>query len=194
VRTWDDGTAADPRLAALVRGYRERLGDLATRTVAIAREPITRQPGTDGTSALGRLVCESMRAAAGADVALVPPDWLRADLPAGPLTYAQLFDAEPFGNDLIRMEMTGADLQAVLDEQDAPGQPRLATSGLPAHIDPDTRYSVVAGEFLAAGGEGFTAMLRGTHRRRLGKDVDALAAYAGHALGFDAPSPAEERP
>jgi 5'-nucleotidase, C-terminal domain len=62
---------------------------------------------------------------------LIAPDWLRADLPAGPLTYAQLFDVEPFGNDLIRMEMNGADLKAVLDQQDAPGQPRLVASGLP---------------------------------------------------------------
>jgi 2',3'-cyclic-nucleotide 2'-phosphodiesterase (5'-nucleotidase family) len=39
---------------------------------------------------------------------------------------------EPFGNDLIRMEMNGADVKAVL-EQDAPGQPRLVARGLPAH-------------------------------------------------------------
>jgi 5'-nucleotidase len=112
----------------------------------------------------------------------VPPDWIRADLPAGALTYSDLFDVQPFGNELIRMQMSGADLQAVLDQQDVPGQPTLIATGLPAQIEPGVDYSVVAGEFLAAGGEGFSAMTRGTDRRPVGKDVDALAAYAASLL------------
>jgi 5'-nucleotidase len=114
---------------------------------------------------------------------LVPPDWIRADLPAGPLTYSDLFDVQPFGNELIRMQMSGADLQAALDQQSAPGQPALIASGLPAPIKPGENYSVVASEFLAAGGEGFSAMTRGTDRRPVGRDVDALAAYAASGAG-----------
>jgi 5'-nucleotidase len=166
----------------MVERYRARLGDLATRQIAFASAPITRQPGPDGTSALGRLVADSERAAAHAQIAFVPPDWIRADLPAGALTYSDLFDVQPFGNELIRMQMSGADLQAVLDQQDVPGQPTLIATGLPAQIEPGVDYSVVAGEFLAAGGEGFSAMTRGTDRRPVGKDVDALAAYAASLL------------
>jgi 5'-nucleotidase len=183
VHAWDDRVEPDPRVAKMVERYRARLGDLATRPIAFAPAPITRQPEPDGISELGRLVADSERATAHAQIALVPPDWIRADLPAGRLTYADLFDVQPFGNELIRMKMSGADLRAVLDEQSAPGQPELIASGLPARIEPHEDYSVVAGEFLAAGGEGFSAMTRGTDRRRVGKDVDALAAHAASGGG-----------
>ena len=105
----------------------------------------------------------------------MPPDWVRADLPAGPLTFADLFEVQPFGNEIVRMRMSGSDLQEVLREQAAPGQPELLAAGLPGRIDPDASYVVAASDFLAAGGEGFTAFTRGTGRVVAGKDVDALA-------------------
>jgi 5'-nucleotidase len=166
----------------MVEGYRDRLGELATRTLAYAPEPITRTPGAGSVNRLGTLVAESERAAAHADVGFVPPDWVRADLPAGRLTYADLFDVQPFGNELIRMTMSGSDLQAVLDEQDAPGQPRLISSGVPEQVDPGADYTVVASDFLAAGGEGFKAFRRGRDSRPAGKDIDALVAYAERVL------------
>jgi 5'-nucleotidase len=176
VRTWDDEVEPDARLTAMVEAYRARLGELATRPVAHTPKPITRTPGPDGPNELGWLVAESQRRAARADVAFVPPDWVRADLEAGPLTYADMFDAQPFGNQVMRMRMTGADLRAVLSEQDEPGQPELIAAGLPARIDPDASYVVAASDFLAAGGEGFTAFTRGTEREAVGKDIDALVA------------------
>jgi 5'-nucleotidase len=184
VRTWDDapGIRPDPRLAAMVEGYRDRLGDLATQTLAYAPEPITRAPGQGSPNRLGTLVAESERSAAHADIAFVAPDWVRADLPAGRLSYADLFEVQPFGNELIRMTMSGADLQAVLDQQRAPGQPLLIAGGLPQTIDPGADYTVVACDFLASGGEGFSAFTRGRDRTPAGKDIDALVAYAERLL------------
>jgi 5'-nucleotidase len=138
-----------------------------------------RTPGPDGRNELGWLVAESQRRAAHADVAFVPPDWVRSDLPAGPLMYADLFEVQPFGNDVVRMRMTGAEIQAVLDEQERPDQPELIAAGLPARIDPDASYVVAASDFLAAGGEGFSAFARGTERQPVGKDIDALVELFG---------------
>jgi 5'-nucleotidase len=176
VRTWDDEVEPDPRVASMVGGYRAQLGDLATRAVAFAPEGVTRTPGPDGPNELGWLVAESQRRAADADIGFVPPDWVRADLDPGPVTYADLFDVQPFANQIVRMRMTGADLQAVLDQQDLPGQPELIAAGLPQRIEPERSYVVAASDFLAAGGEHFTAFTRGTDRETLGKDVDALQA------------------
>jgi 5'-nucleotidase len=173
-RTWDDEVAPDPRVSAMVERYRTALGDLATRPVMFAAEPITRSAGPNGPNELGWLVAESQRRAAHADVAFVPPDWVRSDLPAGPLTYADLFEAQPFGNDVVRMRMSGRDLQAVIDEQQRPGQPELVSAGLPAAIEPNRSYVVAASSFLAAGGEGFKAFTRATRRETIGKDIDAL--------------------
>ncbi|HEX4735837.1 MAG TPA: 5'-nucleotidase [Thermoleophilaceae bacterium] len=122
------------------------------------------------------LVAESQRRLAHADIAFVPPDWVRADLPAGPVTFAALFAVQPFGNQIVRMRMTGADLQEVLNEEEDPGHPKLIASGLPERFDPDRTYVVAASDFLASGGEGFEAFARGTDREAVGKDVDALEA------------------
>lgn len=175
-RTWDDEVVPDPRVAAMVSGYRAQLGDLATRPVASAPEPTRRAPGPDGRNELGWLVAESQRRVAHADMAFVPPDWVRSDLPAGALTYADLFEVQPFGNEVVRMRMKGRDLQAVLDSQERPGQPELVSAGLPEQIDPDASYVVAASNFLAAGGEGFDAFRRGTRREVVGNDIDALVA------------------
>lgn len=176
-RTWNDEVEPDARLTALVEGYRARLGDLATRSLAFAPDGIERAPGPDGPSDLGWLVAESQRRVARADMAFVPPDWVRADVAAGPVTYADLFAVQPFGNQVVRMRMSGADVATVLAEQERPGQPRLLTAGLPRRIDRDRTYVVAASDFLASGGEGFTAFTRGTDRETAGKDVDALAAF-----------------
>ena len=177
VDTEHDDAEPDPKLTALVDSYRARLGDLATNAIAYLRAPLTRVPDDAGGSPVGRLVAESERDAADAEVAFVPPDWVRADLPAGAVTYADLFDVQPFGNDVIRMTMSGADLEAVLAQQDAPGQPELISVGLPPRIARDRTYTVAASQFLAEGGEGFTAFARATDRKRVGRDVDVLAEY-----------------
>jgi 5'-nucleotidase len=174
-RTWNDEVGPDARVAAMVEGYRARLGDLATKALAFAPDGVERTAGPDGPNELGWLVAESQRRAAGADVAFVPPDWVRSDLAPGRVTFADLFEVQPFGNQIVRMRMTGADIEAALAEQERPGQPQLLVAGLPERIERDRSYVVAASEFLAAGGEGFGSFTRGTDRQAVGKDVDALA-------------------
>lgn len=176
-RTWNDVVRPDPEVAAMVERFRAQLGDLATRAVAFAPQGISRAPGPDGSSELGWVVAESQRRAAHADIAFVPPDWVRSDVAPGPITYADLFDVQPFGNQIVRMRMSGADVAAVLAEQERPGQPQLLVAGLPERLEPARSYVVAASDFLAAGGEGFGAFTRGTDRAAAGKDIDALVAF-----------------
>ena len=73
------------------------------------RRPIKRAQKVE--SPLGNLFADLMRAARrGADVALTNGGGLRADLPAGPLTYGQLFEAAPFDNRFATIPSTGAEL------------------------------------------------------------------------------------
>ena len=66
-------------------------------------------------SALTNLVADRMRAATpGADVALMNGGGVRADLPAGPLEYGNLYAVLPFDNRLVTVRMRGAQLRAVL--------------------------------------------------------------------------------
>ena len=66
-------------------------------------------------SPLGNLVTDAYLAAVpGADVAVNNSGGgLRADLPAGPLTYGSVFEVMPFDNLLVRLRLTGRQLRQV---------------------------------------------------------------------------------
>jgi 5'-nucleotidase len=171
VRTLHAGVAPDPALERLVARYHDALGDLATKPVAELSEPLTRMPDDAGGTALGRLVAEAQRTTAQADIAFVNRDWIRSDLPAGPVTYSDLFEVQPFGNTLVRMKLKGAQVRELA------ASPLLESSGAPAVVDPGATYTVVANEFLASGGEDQSAFTTGTDRRRAGTDIEALVSY-----------------
>jgi len=83
-------------------------------------------------SALGNLFADLLReSVAGADVAILNGGSLRADLPAGQLSYGQLFEAMPFDNLVAYIRMTGAELKTVILkhlQQDAHGL--ISVSGI----------------------------------------------------------------
>jgi 5'-nucleotidase len=66
---------------------------------------------------LGDLVADAQRAATHADIALMNPGGLRSDLRAGPVTWGDVLTLHPFANRLITLDMTGAQLLAVLEQQ-----------------------------------------------------------------------------
>lgn len=208
VRAWADegpGLAPDAAAARLVDAARARVGERLARVVTEAAEPLRRggrPPRADETleSALGDLVADAFRAATRADVALCNGGGLRADLRAGPVTWGDLYAVLPFGNRLVTLELTGAALREVLEQQ-WKGQPEpraLAVSGLAyawdpaapagarvrrvavggAPLDPARRYTVAVPAFLANGGDGFVA-LTGAARRAGAEplDLDALEAW-----------------
>jgi 5'-nucleotidase len=149
----------------------------------------------------------------GADLAFTNPGGIRAGLDAGPITWGDLFAVQPFGNPLVRMTLTGAQVKALLGQQFAVNrvlQPsglgwtyRVAGDGSRALVDaflPDgtgisdvARYSVVVNAFLAEGGDGFTVLLAGTDRVGGPLDLDALEAYVAPRSGAPVLPPATER-
>ena len=59
---------------------------------------------------------------AGADLAFVNEGNSRGDLDQGPITYAELFRASAYEHQVLRLNLTGAQIRAVLREQfDRPG-------------------------------------------------------------------------
>jgi 5'-nucleotidase len=206
---WADegpGRAPDADAARLVAAAKEALGARTARVVASAAGAVARcerppRPEANLESALGDLVADALRAATAAEVALVNEGGLRADLPAGPLTWGQLYAVLPFGNAIVTVELTGDDLVAVLEAQwkDQPETRALAVSGLAYAWDPrqppgarivrasvggvpidlHRRYVVAVPSFLANGGDGFRVLARS---RRLERgpapiDLDAFEAY-----------------
>jgi GTP cyclohydrolase II len=141
----------------------------------------------------GRLVADAQLAATrrhGAQIAFMNPAGIRSDLecaaPPCKVTFGDVFVVQPFGNSLITMTFTGAQLKAVLESQVGAGPPDRSVlqpsagftytwrSDAPAGnkvsemrlngepIRPDARYRVTVNSFLAAGGDGFSLFKEGT--------------------------------
>ncbi|MCF2533785.1 bifunctional metallophosphatase/5'-nucleotidase [Yinghuangia soli] len=140
----------------------------------------------------------------------------------GVVTYAEAFTVQPFTNMMVTQTLTG---QAILDllAQQVTGvnaeKPRwlqvskgfaytvdktktgaamivpgsVKLNGEP--IDPAKSYRVSSNEFLAGGGDGFTAFKTGTDKLNGGSDLEALLAYlAAHSsAGTPLPVPAADR-
>ncbi len=202
--TWADegpGLSPDPDVAALVAAAEQRVAPLVNRVVGTAAIPITRTLSTAGEAALGNLVADGMRRTMNTQFAFMQPGGIRTDLNAGEITWGELFAIQPFSNDLVRMDLTGAQIVTLLNQQwvNQPFPRPLQISGLTymwdnarpvgdrivevrdasnGHaLDPAVSYSVTVNSFTAAGGDGFTVLKQGTNREVGPVDVDALVAY-----------------
>jgi 5'-nucleotidase len=108
---------------------------------------IVRTPDPDGgDSPLGNLIADAQKAddsvitAGGVKpvIALMNPGGIRADLvedAAGDVTYGAAFSVQPFNNFVVSMDLTGAQIRALLNEQwngpnEGSGQKILQVSGL----------------------------------------------------------------
>jgi 5'-nucleotidase len=203
----------EPAMTAWLAEVRQRSAQALDRPVArLAVDKVERvSDDTVDESPVGDLVADSMLHAArsfGAQIALTNRGGLRTHLLAGPgnvVTMAQLQAVLPFGNTLDVMNLTGAQIRAVLEEQwykgrgitrgllqvsDGfsyqwdPKQPegqRVVPGSVMLHgvpLEDTTSYRVVANHFLAEGGDSFPTFTRGASRAPTPvRDVDALAGY-----------------
>lgn len=213
VTTYDAGVTPQPALASLVQTFKDRIAPVSSRVVGTAAGPATRTTTAAGESSLGDLIADAQAHETGAQVALMNPGGIRADLKAGQLTFGDLFAVQPFDNGLVKMTLTGAQLKAVLEQQfPAAGDKILQVSGIRetydktraegdritsltladgTAIDPAASYAVACNSFLATGGDGFTVFKAGTGVTSYGTDVDALENHV-EALSqpFAIPDPA----
>ncbi|WP_395659760.1 bifunctional metallophosphatase/5'-nucleotidase [Nocardioides sp.] len=205
------------------------LGDIAGPFKRAAR-PKADNSGSEenrgGESTLGNLVAEAQRWATesattgSAQIAFMNPGGLRADMvgngPTYPttLTYKQAATVQPFANTLVNMDLTGAQIETVLEQQWQPAgssRPflRLGTSkGFTYTYDPAAKtitgmwldgtpieagqtYSVTVNSFLATGGDNFTELANGTNKKDTGKtDLQAMVDYMAE-FADDAPLPVD---
>jgi len=144
---------------------------------------------------LANLITDSMCAKTGAEIALQNAGGIRADIAPGTITYRDILKAQPFGNTLVLMNMTGKQIMEVLSYAAGvrPGHGAfLHVSGMKwtnkrgtaedvmigdAPIDLGKAYRVVTNSFMASGGDGY-AMLKGVPQLDTGfVDADSLREY-----------------
>lgn len=213
VTTYDDGVAPQADLAGLVQTYKDRIAPVSSRVVGTAASAATRDPTAAGESALGDLIADAQAHETGAQIALMNPGGIRADLKAGQLTFGDLFAVQPFDNGMVSMSLTGAQVKAILEQQfPATGDKILQISGLKetydktraegdritsltladgTPIDPAATYTVACNSFLATGGDGFTVFKEGTNVTSFGSDIDAFEHHVESlSQPFAVPDPA----
>jgi 5'-nucleotidase len=132
--------AKDAAQTAIIAKWKALIAPIANRVVATIAGDIVKTPNALGESALGNLIADAQLAASsGARVAFMNPGGIRTDLVAtqisggegtGEVTYGELFNVQPFSNNLVMMDMTGAQIERVLEEpyfDFAKGTPRSFT-------------------------------------------------------------------
>jgi 5'-nucleotidase len=155
-----------PAITAAARLKSEKLGPhLET---AFRRQP-------DPESPIGNLLTDILLASEPqADLAIHNTlGGIRADLPAGDLTYGSVYEMFPFDNRVVHLSLSGAELKSVLANQIEGSQRRGHISGISVDADCDggelditvrkssgkeildyERVLIVTNDFLASGGDG----------------------------------------
>lgn len=221
-----DGTTAlypdDPAVKPIVDEavkVADELGNVVLGTAtadfgrAVASDPVgapSFPENRGGESTLGNLVADvqlwslNEDGTRDVDIAFMNPGGLRADLAGGEVTYREAANVQPFANTLVTLNLTGAQVKSVLEEQwqpagasrpflklgvnkeleytynpaGAPGNriTEMLLNGVP--IDPAATYSVGANSFLAAGGDNFFTLALGTNKADSGKiDLESMVDY-----------------
>ncbi|MFE9192267.1 bifunctional metallophosphatase/5'-nucleotidase [Micromonospora sp. NPDC007208] len=226
--------AKDPRQTELIDRYKKVLGPVADRQVGVtATALLTTQenllgtcspqvPNSCGESPIGNLIADAQLAATddeqGAVAALMNPGGVRAPLDAGPVTYGEAFTVQPFANNLVTLDLTGAQLYCVLEQQFVTGRTLYpsatlgyvvdlngtsATAADPCAgtrvvrgsltiggtaVDTAATYRVTVNNFLAGGGDGFSTFTGGTNLVTGQIDLDAFVAYLTAQSPVSAPT------
>jgi len=103
------------------------------KVIAVLPAPLRR--ANEGQSILGNLLCDAVAWSSNADVAFSNYGGLRSDLEAGPLTYQSLFRFLPFGNRITVFLMSGAELDALIEDRVMGNSRGMLVSGLEVIVD-----------------------------------------------------------
>jgi 2',3'-cyclic-nucleotide 2'-phosphodiesterase (5'-nucleotidase family) len=223
---------ADPAQTSLIAQYNQLVLPIASRVLGKITTDVTNTANPAGESTLGDLIADAQLAddsvVTGGEtpvVAFMNPGGIRTSLTyastkyadrgeqPGDVTYEEAFAVQPFNNYLVSLTMTGAQIQALLDQQvtgaNSATSPKILQvsdgfsysydnsgainstvqlDGKPL-VDAQT-YRVVTNNFLADGGDGFPAFKDGTNRYFGGLDIDAFADYlSAQPGGYTPPVP-----
>jgi len=168
--------AADSRVATVIEPFLKRVAAKRDEKIGVrTTAPFTRSYLLEST--LGDLVSDALREATGADFAMMNSGGIRDELPAGELTYANLFAVSPFDNYPALVILTGKQVEEILRATTNGVRGIMQVSGLKytydadrnladdkhlvsvaradgTPLDPDKLYTVAMPDFIAVGGDG----------------------------------------
>jgi len=148
-----DALPQDPVTAAQLADIQSRFDGLLSRSAGRSDFDLlaVREDGfwlvRTGETNLGDLVADAYRVQLGADVGLTNGGGVRANLPAGEITYGDLLSVLPYANEMCLVEVSGQELLDLLEHgvRTYPGVNGsfLQVSGLTFSFDPSIPSSVI---------------------------------------------------
>lgn len=177
IRLSVSGIGEDPEALKLVEAIQGEVGSEMDKVIGEAADPLWRRPA--GTSALGNYAADTLRGAAGTELAFINTTGLRADIRKGPITGRSVFLVMPFDNTIYTMDVTGEALRYALMHAVWNGEPGLFLSGMTVDysvndegkaagvtvliggqpLDPNRTYTAATTDYIASGGS-IGAMLK----------------------------------
>lgn len=173
----------DEETVALLNKYRKRLGSNFNQVIGEMPEEIKRNQDANGESPLAKMIAESEREAMGVDIAFVHQGEMRKSLKKGKITVEDLYTNVPMGHNVSKLILTGDQIKLALEQQWTKDHDnRLQTVGLTydweakapigsrvvvlkdkkgQEIQPSNEYEVAVSNYLASGGDNFTAFEQG---------------------------------
>ncbi|UXH44004.1 5'-nucleotidase C-terminal domain-containing protein [Rossellomorea vietnamensis] len=207
--TYHDGILPDKKIKQMVDSYSADKQMMLDQKMGQAEAPITKEKTASGERPIGNLIADSHRENMHTDIAFMNPGGIRANLDEGELTWGDLYTMLPFGTNLVKLSLTGAEIKEALEQQWTGNfQTIMQTSGLdytydkdapPGHkvvamtdrdgnaIQPDQTYTVALTNYLATGGDGFTAFKKGNDSVEGPPTLDSFITYIIESGGSVAP-------
>jgi 5'-nucleotidase / UDP-sugar diphosphatase len=175
----DDKIKEDPEIAAIIEDHRQQMNSSLEQVIGKTDVFLegTRWAVRSGQDTnLGRLIAYTMASSAGADAAVMNGGGIRDSIKQGDVTLGDVYTVLPFSGTVVSMNLTGADLLAVLQksaELPEGSGGKFQTFGIDSvvedgkiHIrkigdkpfEPEKTYSLATNDFLSAGGDGYTVL------------------------------------
>lgn len=175
-----DGDKINPdgEILSIINKYSQKLDSLMNVKLGESAEDMV-QPHSGMETNLGNMVTDMMREEAGTDIALLNSGCLRTNIMKGEVRFKDIYNVIPFTSKIVSLKMKGRDLlkvleqsagreddkvlqvsglQVIYDSSKPEGQRIQGAStddGIP--IEPEKEYSVATIDYLAKGGDHYTA-------------------------------------
>jgi 2',3'-cyclic-nucleotide 2'-phosphodiesterase (5'-nucleotidase family) len=163
----------DPVVKALLRPVADSVDAAMGASIYLAAERVPTPRREDVETPIGNFAADVLRDAAGADVGVMNTGGIRAPIPRGPVTVADIYSTFPFDNTIVVVPMTGNDLRGLLDfvasrlgksdfaqvsgvafEITGDRASNIRVGGRP--LESDRVYRIATIDFLYEGGAGYT--------------------------------------
>ena len=194
-----DGDSINPdrEIVSLINHYKSKLDSIMDVKLGESRADMI-QPHDGKETSLGNMVTDMMRKEAGTEIAMLNSGCLRTNLMKGDIKFKDIYNIIPFASKIVSLNMKGKDIMEALEKSAGRDDDKvLQISGLQVvydsskpeghrihsistkegePLDPEKEYSVATIDYLAKGGDQYTAFTKASPKEDMGEVLtDAVA-------------------